>query len=201
VSGVPEGGAEPLEGDSSSGANNRPGPARVAASVVGVALVALILVLATRDTTPNSRVDSHLLGELVPVVAGSTLDGGTFDIDSARGRWVLVNFFASWCVPCEREHPELVEFAREHSSDALVLTVPFGDTAEGTAAFFDEHGGDWPVLLDSKAEADAAVSFGVTRPPESYLVAPNGIVVAKWQGEISALEINQVIDDLLGVSS
>lgn len=201
MSGEPEGRAGPLQGDSPSGAKGVPGPARVAASIVGVALVALILVLATRDTTPNSRVDSHLLGELVPVVAGSTLDGGTFDIDSVRGRWVLVNFFASWCVPCEREHPELVEFARERSSDALVLTVPFGDTAEGTADFFDEHGGDWPVLLDSKAEVDAAVSFGVTRPPESYLVAPNGIVVAKWQGEITALEINQVIDELLGASS
>jgi cytochrome c biogenesis protein CcmG/thiol:disulfide interchange protein DsbE len=174
--------------------DGRPGVARIAASIVGVMLVAFIIVLVTRDTNSGTRVKSSLFGEVVPEVAGETLDGTVFNVDSARDRWVVVNFFASWCVPCENEHPELIEFASRHPEDALIVSVPFGDTEEDARAFFEERGGDWPVVLDPKAEH--AVSFGVLQPPESYLVAPSGIVVAKWLGEITADELDRVISEL-----
>lgn len=174
---------------------DRPGVARIAASIVGVMLIGFVIVLFTRETNTGIRVESSLFGQVVPEVTGEAFDGSTFDIDSARGSWVLVNFFASWCVPCENEHPELIEWDRRHSDDALIVSIPFGDTEEDARAFFDEIGGDWPVILDPKAAY--AVAFGVLQPPESYLVAPSGVVVAKWLGEITADEIDRVIAQLL----
>ena len=158
------------------------GPVRIIAAVVAVVLVALVALLAVSGSD-NEGVDSALIGELVPHVQGETFAGDQFDIDEFRDRWVLVNFFASWCVPCRREHPELIDFAARHPDDALVVSIPFGDTETEARAFFEELGGDWPVLLDP--QADFAVRFGVLRPPESYLIGPGGVVVSKWY-EITA---------------
>ena len=103
--------------------------ARWAALAVGVVLLVLIAVLATSRTLDSRGISSKLLGQPVPPVAGETIDGGRFDIDDYRGRWVVVNYFATWCVPCQQEHPELVEFAERHAAtgDAVVVSVAFSD--------------------------------------------------------------------------
>jgi cytochrome c biogenesis protein CcmG/thiol:disulfide interchange protein DsbE len=161
-------------------------PARWGALGVGVVLVALIAVLATSKSLDSRGISSELLGEPVPRVTGATLDGGTFDIDQHRGRWVVVNFFASWCGPCLQEHPELVRFTDEHRAvgDVEVVSVAFSDDAARLREFFDDNGGDWPVIPDDTNRV--ALEFGVTGVPESYVVDPNGIVVAKFEGVTSA---------------
>ena len=82
---------------------------QVAAAVVGVVIVAFIVLLATRGVHENERSDAPI-GEAVPNVAGVSYDGSTFDLEEilAANRllppeeqvWVVVNFFASWCIPC-----------------------------------------------------------------------------------------------------
>ncbi|MDG2112814.1 MAG: TlpA disulfide reductase family protein, partial [Actinomycetota bacterium] len=121
------------------------GPVRIVAAVVAMVLVGFIVLLATRDSEHGLSVDSPLVGELVPHIQGDTFAGTQFDIDEARGKWVVVNFFASWCVPCRREHPELIDLAARHVDDAVVVSIPFGDSEEDARQFFDELGGDWPV--------------------------------------------------------
>src|SRR6202011_4949167 len=79
--------------------------------VAGVTLVvgaALVAVLATRPPQTATEVDTPLVGQVAPGIAGATLAGGSFDLAGQRGRWVVVNFFASWCPPCQQEQPELV---------------------------------------------------------------------------------------------
>ncbi len=169
--------------------------ARVVSGVLGLLVIGLLVVLFTRsgDTGPR-QASSPLLGRAVPELVGTTLDGSTFDIDSTRGRWVLVNFFASWCIPCQAEHPELVKFSERHAAtgDAMMVSVVNGDTEEAVRKFFAEEGGDWPVILDAKT---AAVDFVVLQVPESFLVSPAGVVVAKWNGETTADAIDAVIED------
>ena len=167
---------------------------RLVSAAAGIILLSFVLLLATRDGGTGPQSKSPLIGELVPHVEGVSFDGKSFDIDDVTSRWVLINFFASWCVPCVREHPELMEWNRRRRVDGVVISVPFGDTEKDARAFFVEHGGDWPVLIDR--ESAWAVAFGVLRPPESFLVAPGGIVVAKWQGQITADEIDRVVTDL-----
>ncbi len=171
----------------------------IAAVIVAVLVGALIAVLATSTQGGDNRTASPLIGELVPAVESELLLNGTdvsttFNIDALNNRWVLVNFFASWCVPCRQEHPELVSWSNSHRFDGQVVSIPFGDTDEAAIGFFTEYGGDWPVLRD--ADARWAVAFGVLRPPESFLVAPNGTVVARWQGRITEAEIDQVIAEV-----
>lgn len=166
--------------------------ARWISLVVGAVLLAFIVFLFTRDTGERA-LDSPIVGELVPPVAGPTLAGDTYDIDDHRGKWVVVNFFASWCGPCRLEHPELVELEQRHadSGDLEVVSVAFDDTPEEATDFFDELGGDWPVLVEDTG--GTGIAFGVTGVPETYLVAPDGTVVAKWVSQITADGVDDAI--------
>lgn len=163
---------------------------RIAAVVVGLVMVGLLVVLATSNPATERRVSSPLVGKAVPPLVGETTAGDTFDIDDHRGEWVVVNFFASWCVPCVREHPELVAFAREHAEDVQVVSVVFDDDAAAVEAFFAREGGDWPVVIGDTG--GIALDFGVRGVPESYVIAPSGIVVAAFYGVTQA-----ALDDVL----
>ena len=167
--------------------------ARWIALPVAVAVALLVLLLATRDSAPERSASSPLVGGLAPAIMGVTTDGEPFDLDDWRGRWVLVNFFQSTCVPCIIEHPELVDFAERHApaGDARIVSVVFDDSENNVREFFAVHGGDWPVLSDGATAA--AVAYGVTGVPESYLIAPSGVVAWKQLGGVTADSIDDVI--------
>jgi cytochrome c biogenesis protein CcmG, thiol:disulfide interchange protein DsbE len=160
---------------------------------VGLVLAVLVVFLFTREGGERA-LQSPLIGQLVPPVAGVTMDGDDFDIDELRGQWVVVNFFAHWCAPCRVEHPEFVAFAERHGAtgEASIVSVAFDDEPEDARAFFDELGGDWPVLADRTA--GIGIDFGVTGVPETYLVAPDGTVVAKWISTVDAATLEATIE-------
>jgi cytochrome c biogenesis protein CcmG/thiol:disulfide interchange protein DsbE len=168
--------------------------------VVAVLAVAFVWVLATREPGTDRQASSELIGQAAPVVEGETLDGGSFDIDDHQGRWVVVNFFATWCVPCQREHPELVNFDEAHreTGDARVVSVLYDDSPADAREFFDRNGGDWPVVLD---EGRIAMDYGVTGVPETYLVAPNGRVAVKLIGGVTQDGLDRVIADIESASA
>lgn len=185
--------------DSGRRGEARPAPRRVAAWValpVAVAAVLLTVLIVTRDPAAERRAASPLVGGLAPSIVGTATDGQPFDLDDLRGRWVVVNFFSTFCVPCIAEHPELVAFSRSHAAagDAALVSVVFDDTAANVEAFFEENGGDWPVIADDSGRV--AVAYGVTGVPESYMVAPSGLVVWKYLGGVTAAGLDSVIAQL-----
>jgi cytochrome c biogenesis protein CcmG/thiol:disulfide interchange protein DsbE len=169
--------------------------ARYVSLAVGLVLAIFVGFLFTRQSG-EGKPTSPLLGELVPETQGVTLDGSSFDIDDHRGEWVAVNFFAHWCGPCRQEHPELVEFAGRHApaGDGSVVSVAFDDSPDKAREFFEELGGDWPVMADDTARI--GVDYGVTGVPETYLVAPDGTVVAKWAEPVTADALDDAIAEL-----
>jgi cytochrome c biogenesis protein CcmG/thiol:disulfide interchange protein DsbE len=159
--------------------------------VVGAALVAL---LATRPPQTVTEVDTPLVGQTAPSITGPTLGGGSFNLSAWRGRWVIVNFFASWCPPCQQEQPELVAFAYAHRSPqaAALVGVVFDDSASTARSFMRSTGATWPAVIDGSGQI--ALDYGVRGPPETFIVSPDGTVVAHFDGPMT----NASLDYWLG---
>jgi cytochrome c biogenesis protein CcmG/thiol:disulfide interchange protein DsbE len=161
-------------------------------AVVGVAVVASVLValLASSKPTSQTATQSPLVGKAAPHVAGRVLaGGGTVSLSQLGGKWVVVNFAASWCIPCRQETPELLAFAAEHAraGDATVLEIAYDETdLTNLRAFLRSSKATWPAVDDGQAVVD----YGVAGIPESYLVDPSGTVVAKYLGGVTAKEID-----------
>jgi cytochrome c biogenesis protein CcmG/thiol:disulfide interchange protein DsbE len=171
-----------------------PRTALVASLVVGVLVALLVAVLASRDPSTERVTQSPLIGRLAPPIAGTTLDGGSFDLADQRGRWVVVNFFATWCIPCLEEHPQLDAFHQAHTAagDASVVSILFDDEPDDARDVFEERGGDWPVVIDR--EGAVSVAYGVARVPESFLVAPDGTVVQRLVGGVTAAQLDDILE-------
>ena len=176
-------------------------PRRVALWIsltLGAVIVGLVAVLAISPSATSRTTDSPLIGKQVPTVVATTIDGEAFDLTTLRGRWVLVNFFATWCIPCREEHPELVSFDERHQAigDALVVGVVFDDDVDAIRQFRREEGGTWPMLEDP--EGRLAVAFGVARVPESFLIAPDGTVVTKLVGGVRDADLERLLIEATG---
>jgi cytochrome c biogenesis protein CcmG, thiol:disulfide interchange protein DsbE len=168
--------------------------APIIAGIVGVAVLALVvLFVVSPKGDERDEVSSTLLGELAPELTGTTLDGSSFDIDSYRGQWVLVNFFAEWCPPCVQEHPELVTLSERNEGQLQLVSVAFDESESTVREFFAAQGGTWPVLASDTGRI--AIDYGVKGLPESFLIAPDGTVFAKFEGGITADRLEQFIAD------
>ncbi|HZU72163.1 MAG TPA: TlpA disulfide reductase family protein [Acidimicrobiales bacterium] len=164
---------------------------RWAALGIGVAGAALVAVLSTRPPAQVAEAASPIVGQPAPPTAGTDIGGGRFSLTDLRGRFVVVNFFASWCGPCHQELPQLVAMDR---SGTAVVGVVFSDSAGSARRFLTGGGAHWPALDDG--EGALALAWGVRAPPESFLVSPDGAVLAKVIGPLTPNQVgyfNRVI--------
>ena len=158
--------------------------------VIAVALVlgGLFVVLAGADAAKNETADTPLLDAPAPDAVGHLADGSTFDLARRKGSWVVLNFFTSTCVPCKQEHPELVRFVEQQAALGLdgaeFYTVVVDDDADAVDAFFEEQGGDWPIVYDD--DGRFAVAFGVAKVPEAWIIDPNGVVRGRVISQVTA---------------
>ncbi|MEX2107796.1 MAG: TlpA disulfide reductase family protein [Solirubrobacterales bacterium] len=132
-----------------------------------------------------SKGDSRVaVGDPVPDKRLPVLDGeGQGAIADYRGRWVLVNLWASWCGPCREEAPVLERFARRYRDEGVtVLGINVQDNSDDALAFLESYPTTYPQLRSIGDERSSA--FGTTGVPESFLVDPRGIVALVWLGPI-----------------
>jgi len=125
------------------------------------------------------------VGEAAPAVELETLDGepATASIEDYRGRWVLLNIWASWCGPCETEAPDLVEFQKRYEGeDFTILGIQTQDGTDDGLQFVREFGLNYPSLRDGSG--DYAQDLGSTGVPETLLVDPDGEVAYIRRGEV-----------------
>ncbi len=174
--------------DDVAGGGRNPVVAIVA--VVAVVMAALVALFAFSDSGDGPDTSDQVIEDRAPALAGTTIAGDEFDLTAEAGKWVLVNFFATWCPPCVAEHPELVEFAERNADSATVVSVAFDEPAPVIEEFFATNGGDWPVVADAAA---IPLDWGVVKLPESFLVSPEGIVVSKLEGGVTASELENLI--------
>jgi cytochrome c biogenesis protein CcmG/thiol:disulfide interchange protein DsbE len=159
---------------------------------IGVVIAVFVAVLASAKASSNPPT-STLIGKPAPAVSGPLLVGtGTSSLALFSGKWVLVNFAASWCVPCVQETPQMKTFYAQHEAtgDAQILAVAFDPADQpALARFLQKSGAQWATVSDPSAE----VAYGVSQIPQSFLVSPNGTVAAKFFGAITAAEVDRVI--------
>ncbi len=137
----------------------------------------------------DESINPGVVGQQAPQVVGLSLDGEFFDSEEVDG-FLVVNFFATWCVGCIVEHPELVktEAWGQENNVEIVAGVFDGDDPVDVANFFAQNGGGWPVLEDPTI----STNFAVGQIPETFVVGPNGVVLERFQGEVT-------LDDIQGV--
>jgi len=121
---------------------------------------------------------------------------GEASLADYRGRWVLVNFWASWCVPCRTESPDLQAFQRRYGGDGFtVLGIDTQDLSRDALAFIEEFGLTYPHLRDG--DGDAAEDWGTTGVPESYLVDPKGKLRVLRRGPVDSAYLEEFIAPLI----
>jgi cytochrome c biogenesis protein CcmG/thiol:disulfide interchange protein DsbE len=158
-----------------------------------VVVAALALLFATYGLHHNPHVEPHaMVGKPVPDLTLPTLGEGQpvrLRALAAQGPYVI-NFFASWCAPCEEEAPALAALAAQ---DVRIIGVAYKDQPPKTEAFLARLGDPYAQRLVDR-EGRAGIEFGVTGVPETYLVGRDGVILDKHAGPLEAADVRALAE-------
>jgi cytochrome c biogenesis protein CcmG/thiol:disulfide interchange protein DsbE len=167
---------------------------------IAIALVAGLLALLawtllgpkSPDMAQNGRINAP--GVFVPFSNRTAPDftvkdfntGKEFSLSEFRGKTVILNFWASWCVPCQTEAPLLSRYeANDAPDNVVVLGVAALDTSDDAKAFVKQYGLNY---LNGNDSGHVAIDYGVAGVPETFIVGPDGTLEGKFPGAVDSVQ-------------
>lgn len=155
------------------------------------------------ETTSSSETAAEESVEPEPVLAPDFTvydrNGNEVQLSDYTGKPIVLNFWASWCGPCQMEMPDFHEKYRELGQDVHFLMVNMTDgsreTVDSASAFIDKNAYDFPVFYDTAV--DAAMTYGVRSLPTTYFINAKGHAIAQATGSINAETLQRGIDMIM----
>jgi thiol-disulfide isomerase/thioredoxin len=152
----------------------------------------------TTDTEkPMKSLIAFLLVMVAPVFAASTmptlsvktLDGGSFELAAHKGKWVIVNYWATWCSPCLKELPDISAFVAAHKGKVAAIGLDYEDAEPADIEkFLKSHPLSYPVAIVDVDNPPAA--FGApTGLPNTFVIAPDGRLAKTFLGPLQAKDL------------
>jgi len=138
---------------------------------------------------------SSLIGSQVPDLTIQSLDGQVVGLRALKGTPLIINFWASWCIPCRQEAPVLAAEARRVAGQAQFVGVDIQDTDTAARAYEAEIKSPYPV---GPAIHGSYRDFGVTAPPETFFVDRRGIVQSRIIGPVDSHRMDIYLVEILG---
>lgn len=127
----------------------------------------------------------------------SVTTGERISSEDLKGHPVVVNFWASWCIPCRREHAELAAAAAHYEGDDVrFVGIVYEDSARNARRFLDELGRSYDNVIDPGSRA--AIDFGLFGVPETFFIDRDGIVRSRINGPVTTETVTAAVDPLLG---
>ena len=165
-----------------------------------LALVALLVFVFNGRFGQDPRiVDSPLIGKPVSNLTFDYLEqDGTFSFAEQRGTVLVVNFFASWCIPCRTEHDDLTTTAAAYADQGVhFLGIVYQDKPAQATAFLNEfgRGTNYSYVIDP--ESRAIVELGVFGVPETYIIDAGGLIQWKTAGAVDGAELSAALEQVL----
>lgn len=158
--------------------------------IVPASMLGLVGLLAYGLVTPDPEGGSALLGKQAPAFALQDLGGKTHAL-SAGGKPAVVNFWASWCIPCRQESPMLSKMSQEYAGKADFYGIIYNDQPDTARQFMNDYGLIYPALLDPKSRT--ALSYGVGKLPITFIIDAKGQVVHIKDGPIEESELREAL--------
>jgi peroxiredoxin len=135
------------------------------------------------------------IGELAPDIVLNDVDGNKFTLSSLRGKVVLVDFWASWCGPCRRENPNVVQAYKKYKDLGFtVLSVSLDNNREKWIKAIEQDGMEWNHVSDLKGwQSEVAGLYAVRSIPATFLIDKEGKVIGKnLRGENLEKALNMI---------
>jgi len=156
-----------------------------------LALLAAALLVRGTGASPTA------IGGQAPDFSLADLDGNPVNLADLRGRPVIVNFWASWCVPCIEEFPLLRDAAARHEDDGLVVIgIVYRDRSEAARGFMARNDGTWVAAMDP--DERVAEAYGILGPPETFFIGRDGTIIARQFGQFSATSLDEKVAAIVG---
>lgn len=172
------------------------GKARRPVQIVILILIVILGGYAIGSALFGGGSEKPRMGDIPPAIKLLGMDGKVYTLDEYKGKTVVINFWATWCVYCVKEMPALQEqWEKWRDQDVVILGINTGEDEMTVQNFVRQTGVDFPILYDSKNEA--VQRYGVVPMPTTFFIDRNGKIASIHEGELNLATLDQQINQLV----